>query len=392
MCRSSIRFVMSLLAVAAVSASARAEDVLKPAAAPMAEPAVDFAPTALPPATIPAASEAAATSTQPAVAEPSPSPQSQSQAAAQPSPIQPAVADTAQPTTVDAAQPAAFVPAMDPPAAGAAPVPAADAVEQIETVLEVQPSDMAWSLDSIPQAERAINIPFAQTTRKHALLLIVDHRAFQAAFNKNTWHDFFGLDSGGVRVGLGLRFGILDGLDVGIYRLSNASDAFDTYEIDMKWRFLRADRHYLDVAIRAGLTWFSQRNADDAVGGFGQLLISRMLFKRLTLGTGVLFHSDSSGEMKSQRDTQWSLAIPGAVEIRILPWLAWNVEASVKVAGYGAKWPSFSTAVKFLTPRHAFSLILTNTQHVAADGLVANSNRDYKNLIIGFQIQREFPL
>ena len=349
-------WLLSPLILAAFALPARADDAPKPPPEAMAEPAAEMAPAA--PAT-PTEQPA------PILAEP-----------AAPAPVY------AEPAAAPVAEPAA--------APVATPAPADEVVEEVEAVVVTE--DPKWDLAQIVGAERATNVPFATTTRKHAFLLVVDHRTFQAAFNENSWNDFFGLDSGNLRIGLGLRFGILDGLDAGVYRLNNATDAFDTYEFDMKWQFLRADRHYIDMAVRAGVTWFSQKNAQDAAGGFGQLLISRMLFKRLTIGTGLMFHSDSSGDVKSNRDTQWSLAVPGAVEIRILPWLAWNVEATFRVAGYGAKWPTFSTAWKFLSPRHVFSLMLSNTQYLGADGIVANTRRGYKDLIIGFQIQREFQL
>ena len=375
---STLGWLVAGLAMALPALPARADDAPAPPSAPMAEPAAEMAPPA--PATPPpAAVEPAA----PAATE-VPAPARSPDAAA------PVLAEPAA-SLAPAPAPAPAEVAPSPAPAHAEVVEAGDAVEAVEAV-EVTKEDSKWDLAQIVQVERAVNVQFAQTTRRHAFLLIVDHRTFQAAFNKNSWGDFFGLDSGNLRIGIGLRFGILDGLDVGVYRLNNATDAFDTYEFDVKWRFLRADKHYIDMAIRAGLSWFSQKNAKDAVGGFGQLLISRMLFRRLTLGTGLMFHSDSSSDVKSNLDTQWSLAVPGSVEIRILPWLAWNVEATFKVAGYGAKWPSFSTAWKFLSPKHVFSLVLSNTQYIGADGIVANSRRGYKDLIIGFQIQREFPL
>lgn len=287
------------------------------------------------------------------------------------------------------ALPAVAVPLSDPEEQ--TPGVAEEEVEEIEEV-EVEGEDPRWDPSRVVQMDRAVNLMYAETVRRRSLVLFVDHRTFSPAFSKDTWHDLFGFDAGGLRIGLGLRYGILDGLDAGIYRTSNAGDPFDTYHFDLKWRFLRADRHFLDLAIRAGLSWFSQRNAPDAVGGFGQLLVSRTLWRRLTLATGLMFHSDSSSDQKRDTDTEWSLAVPGAVEVRILPWLAWNLEASFRVAGYGARWPAFSSAVKFLTPRHVFALVLSNTQYIGPDGVVANSRRGHRDFIVGFQVVREWPL
>jgi hypothetical protein len=59
------------------------------------------------------------------------------------------------------------------------------------------------------------------------------------------------------------------------------------------------------------------------------------------------------------------------------------------VAGYGARWPAFSSAVSFLTHRHVFSLVLSNTQYLSADGIVASTPYGFRHLVVGFQIQRE---
>jgi hypothetical protein len=155
---------------------------------------------------------------------------------------------------------------------------------------------------------------------------------------------------------------------------------------------LKQEKHFLDAALRTGVTWFIQPDAGDSVGYFGQLFVNRIFFERLLIGVGFAFHSESSNGVKSTDDDAYSGAITGMVEWRILRLLAWTAEISASTFGYGSKYPSLSTALKFLTHRHAFSIIVSNTQYVNADGIVANAWRGFEDLIFGFQIIREFNL
>jgi hypothetical protein len=283
--------------------------------------------------------------------------------------------------------------------------------EEVEEVEEVEDTAVAvvitegpssWWGESHPTLDRGVNLHLAQVTRKLALRLVVDHRT-NKPFTENTWHDYFGLDAGGLKIGLGLRFGVWDDLDAGFYRLNGATEAFDVYEWDAKYHLLHQQRHLLDLGLRAGITWFSQQDAADAVGGFAQLLIDRRFLDRVTVGTGLLFHSDSTNGVKSSADTAWSLATMLIVDVRILGWLSWNAEAAFNLAGYGTRdkraaesgeaitpAPAFSSSVRFITHRHTFSLVLSNNPYVSSDGYVCNSPRGFDKLIVGFTITREW--
>ncbi len=248
-----------------------------------------------------------------------------------------------------------------------------------------------------PRIDRAVNLMNARTTRKRALNFIVDHRTFQPVQTR-TFHDWAGFDAGALRIGLALRYGILDNLDVGVLRLSNGPDLFDTYQFDAKYWALTADRVFVDVALRAGGTWYSASQGPDSGGGFFQLLLSRSLRERLWLGTGLLYHSNVSNDTRpglgrERRGGQaYALAIPVALEVRLQPFLAWDAEASFAVAGNYTKYPVLSSAFKIITYRHTFALLVSNSQYISADGLVGNTARGAHDLIVGFTITREFNL
>ena len=233
-----------------------------------------------------------------------------------------------------------------------------------------------------------MNVLTPVTVRPFVFQIIVDHRTFQP-MSEEPFYDLLGFDSGGLKIGLGLRFGIVESLDIGMYRLSNGVLPYDVYELDLRWRALRQDDHSVNLGLRAGGSMFTQKGADPAGGGYAQLVLDHLFVGRVRLGTGLFFHSDSTDDSKFAEDTDWSLAVPAYLDIRILDWLAWNVEITATVAGFGARWPNFSSAVKFITSRHTFSLVLSNNQYVNADGIVANSDRGFEDLIIGFTITRD---
>lgn len=269
-------------------------------------------------------------------------------------------------------------------------------VAEVEVVDPDAPS--TWWGEGWTTIERVVSVPTALTTRALTFNIIVDHRTWQSFtqegfFTAAHWEDNFfnlvGFDSGAVKIGLGLRFGILDDLEIGAYRLNGAIQAFDTWELDLKYQALKQAEHWVNLAVRGGGTWFAQRNAPDAGGGFAQAIVDHLFFDRLRVGVGLMFHSDSTGELKTTTDTDWSLAIPAYLDVRILGWLAWNLEVTTNVAGYGEDWPCFASSLKFITNRHTFALVLSNYQYLAADGVVANSFRDFDHLIVGFSITRE---
>lgn len=295
-------------------------------------------------------------------------------------------------------RPATSQPATPPAGAAEEEVEELDA-SQVQVRTRAGASEF-WT-DAYPQIDRGVNLPLPQPVRRGAVVLVVDHRTHKP-FTENTWHDYFGFDGGSLKIGLGLRFGVWHGLDAGVYRLNSATERFDVYEFDARYQLLRQARHIVDLGLRGGVTWFSQQDAEDAVGFLGQLLLARRLFNRLTLATGLLFHSESTNGVKSAQDDNWSLATMALVDVRILGWLAWNAEVAINVAGYGTRdardaagedvssWPSFSSSVRFVTNRHTFALVLSNNPYTSSDGYVANTPRGFDKLIVGFTITREW--
>jgi len=290
-----------------------------------------------------------------------------------------------------------------PPPAAAETAPAQEAsapAKPPEATVEQIDNPQVFNLwldpENYPRVERAVNVMNARTTRARALNFLVDHRAFEP-FQKNAFRDWVGFDAGSLKIGLTLRYGILDNLEVGVQRLSNGGDLFDTYQFDVKYWALRADQALVDVAARAGGTWYAAAEGPDSGGGFAQLIVSRSLREYLWVASGLLYHSNATNENRTGQDLrrsgrEYALAVPVGLEVRLQTFFAWDAEACFNVAGYHAKYPVLSTALKIISYRHTFALIFSNSQYITADGLVANTSRGIHDLIVGFTITREFNL
>ena len=268
------------------------------------------------------------------------------------------------------------------------PKPPEATIEQIDNP---QVFNLWLDPENYPRIERAVNIMNARTTRARGLNFLVDHRAYEA-FQSNAFRDGLGFDFGSLKIGLTLRYGILDNLEVGVQRLSNGADLFDVYQFDAKYWALRAEQCLVDVAVRVGGTWYAMYQGPDSGGGFAQLIVSRSLRERLWLSSGLLYHSNASNDVRTTRSQDYALAVPVALEVRLQTFLAWDAEASFNVAGHHAKYPVLSSALKIVSYRHTFALIFSNSQYITADGLVDNTSRGIHKLIVGFTITREFNL
>jgi hypothetical protein len=304
----------------------------------------------------------------------------------------------AQPAEPSAQTPAPTVEASTAvPADAATPAPAKavadETVEEIVNVAETDPKAGWYGGDSYPEHERILAMPTARTVRKGSLVFILDHRAKNPIHKqgdpwKNTFFDFGGLDTG-LTVGLSLRYGILQGLDVGIYRVGQQPGGDDTYEFDARYQPLRQEEAGVDLAVRAGATWFAQYDAPDASGVLGQILVDRVLCNRLLVGGGLLYHSSSTNKAKYSDSTKYSVAAAAFAEMRLSGAIALSAEVVPAIAGYHSKYPSYSAGVKFITSRHTFALAVGNTTYLTSDGYITNSPYGLRDTSIGFNITRE---
>ncbi len=305
-----------------------------------------------------------------------------------PTPAAPAPAPAATPAPVAAPAPA-------PPPMAKPPEDEIEVLNEVVDLNEAQDPAAGWYGQSFPEPIRILALPTARVVRKGGFDFVIDHRSGVPIYNKDSnqpftdmWNNFLGFD-GPMQVGLGLRYGVIDNLDVGVYRAGTPART-DTYEFDARYQVLHQADMGIDLAGRAGVTWFSQPNADDASGFFGQIFATRLLINRILISAGALYHSNSTNDTKYNQDTKWSAAGAIAVEARLAAPVALDGELVSCVAGYCSKNPAFSAGVKFFTYRHTFALVVGNTQYITADGYVTNTDRQWNKMVIGFNITREY--
>ena len=278
------------------------------------------------------------------------------------------------------------------PRAAQSPRPAPadeEVVEETDVVVAYEkPGPKTWWGDSWPAWDRVIDGMTARTVRKHTFGTLISHRNF-GGFTKKPFHSLFGFDAGSLKVGLGVRFGILDDLDVGVLRVNGTAEAFNTYEVDARYNLLSQQKFGVDLALRVGLSWFEQYHAGDAVGALVQLLIDRLVLDRVFVGGGILFHSNSSGPKKSPSDVDASAAIQAYADVRLYDGMSLGFEVTQPIAGYHLKYPIFTFGPRFITNRHTFAIVMSNSQYSNADGIITGTDRSFGNWVLGFNITRE---
>ena len=292
----------------------------------------------------------------------------------------------------------------EPPAPPPTPTakPAEADIELLREVVDLQETvdpAAAWYGKGYPEPIRILALPTGRTVRKGGFEFVLDHRAMQPIYDHdnphpfaNMWNSFLGFDSG-LSVGIGLRYGVLDVLDVGLYRVGGR--VFNTYEFDARVRVLRQDDHGIDLMARGGLSWFSVPDHADALWPFAQVFASRLFFNRLLATAGALYHSNSSpstafGKKYSDEAHKWSLAGAAGLEYRLASAVSLDAEVVSCTYGFCSKNPAFSGGVKYFTNRHTFALVCGNTQYLTADGYITNTDTPWSKLVIGFNITREY--
>lgn len=265
-------------------------------------------------------------------------------------------------------------------------VHAADEVVATESEDALVRDPMAESLQ-----DRALVTPIPRTTRKGHLLFTIDHRNGEV-WDEEPFHQFLGYDGGGLKVGLGLRYGILDLLDVGVYRLNGTAEAWDTWQFDAKARWLNEKCHGIDLAIQGGGTWFTQIEEDDANGFFAGAYVGTSLLNPVYVSAGPLFHSNSTAGDKFEEDDDGSLAMIANVTARITDGIALVAETNVPVAGFKSHTVGWGGGIKFITNRHTFAVTGSNTNQMSFDGLAAGTSSDGGDMVLGFSITRELEL
>jgi hypothetical protein len=187
-----------------------------------------------------------------------------------------AAPDAVQPAPAVPAAPAGQVGSSVPPAPAGAADPGAAAPTATAAKAGSAPDSYIAAQDQAardPVGTRLIDIATPFTSGTRWLELLVTHRFIQPFNQGGTGHNLWGLDSG-ADVGIGFTYGVLQHLDVSVYR----SEFQEDYELAAKYQFLQQGPGMpLSLAVRAGADMLGRVDIEDPHRPFAQLLLGRRL-------------------------------------------------------------------------------------------------------------------
>jgi hypothetical protein len=250
---------------------------------------------------------------------------------------------------------------------------------------------LVWNDASHAWIERALSLPLPRTTPKGSLMYVIEHRN-RTPVDDEPGHNLLGFDGGNLKIGLGLQYGLLENLDLSVYRLNGTVEVFDTWQFGARLQLLRETDQWLDAALLGGGTLFTIDGEEDDSGGYGGLLAGRSFGDHLYVSAGGLYHSASSSPGKTQADTEYSTAVLGTITAHLTPGFALAGELSAPVSGYEPNTVAWAGGIKWITHGHTFAVLASNTQYISLDGAAAGSELDADEVILGFSITREFAL
>lgn len=262
----------------------------------------------------------------------------------------------------------------------------ADEIEEVE--FEEMSEESAWYSEAYHSSDRLLNVMLAQTMHPGRLQFNILHRT-TVPFTTSPLRDFAGFDNG-LKVGIGLRYGVFDGLDIGFLRVNGILEPFDVYEYDVRVRAV--EYKGFATGVRVGVTTFYEPEFWSS-GWFMQIGMEKRFFDRLLFAINTSYHSDSSYFNKTEDDVDASCNVGGGMEVRINDWVSLNGDILYTLVGFRRKFPVFAAGPKFHSHRHTFAVVMTNSSQMSFDGLLANTQYgEFDEFLLGFNITREFDL
>jgi hypothetical protein len=277
----------------------------------------------------------------------------------------------------------------------AAPAPAAAPVEDEFEVEEVAAEVVKELPQPVALLTRGLALPNANLAPAGTLQFSIDHRTRVPVNSRDYWYqdlgeDFLGLDRGGFKIGLSLRYSLTDWVDISAMRVNGTLEEFDTYEFMSRVRLLSKENAGFNLVAGVGLDWFQQPIVKDAVAGLAMLALDSKEFYGAEIGEVMMLSFDSSGPNKTNRDQAMSLAIGGHLRYSFTPAISAQVEGAFTAAGYAEAHPYLAAGLSFRTVGHIFSVLLANTQYLTVDALAAGGYLPADEPLLGFTIVRDW--
>ncbi|MFD2036903.1 DUF5777 family beta-barrel protein [Belliella marina] len=266
-----------------------------------------------------------------------------------------------------------------------------DLLDQLLTEDDTAPQNVTGTF----KGTRIINGHAVETREKGVLDFIISHRF--GRINGGAYQ-FFGLDQSSVR--LGLEYGVLDRLNVGIGR-SSFQKVFDGY---IKYRLLTQKAP--GGAMPVSVVWFSniainslkipgvERDFSDRLASTSQLLIARKFNENLSLQISPTYVRRNSPPLASELQNTFALGFGG--RHKITPRTSINMEYFHRfdTPSNNIYHNSLSLGVDIETGGHVFQLHLTNSQAMTETMFIPETTGNFfgGDIHFGFNVSRTFQV
>lgn len=277
------------------------------------------------------------------------------------------------------------------PAAQATGSTAAPAAPAYDTDLDVDPSEPDFAVVDLPTNAR---LP------RHKLAFRLTHR-FARPLDEGDFgdlaSDFFGFD-GGAQIGLGLRFGLFRGTQLGVYRTSDR-----TILLGAQQELLREDRSPVGVSLAAGVEGLNNFGLSEAPAGStlhefsasAGLLVSRRLGTRGAVYAQPQWVGNTRISPSAPGTEDGSLVLGLGARLRVTRKMYLVGEIHPRLAGYAGDLGSGDAdsvatfGVEWTVGGHAFQLNFSNALGTTP-AQVARGAEPAGGWYIGFNLSRKF--
>ena len=278
--------------------------------------------------------------------------------------------------------------------------------------------------------EKHIVLPTTTTLGKKTFQYRIDHRFGRIGTERGA----FGLDAG-VVMNMGIAYGIIDGLDVGLSRTNSRK----AWELNAKYVPLRQEEdQMLSIGIYGSVDALRDFDVENRFSGNFMLLVSRLWFERWATMFEVSYHT---GTNKSSRvlidfddgegpvpveDTRGTLTMGLASQVWLGKRKRWSFDAEYFIPvpdvgtpnlfyvrggdadTEGTKIGSWGLGAGYYTGKHFFQLLFTNNREIhpnlaapggqsgnpftTDDGVKESNPFNEFNFYFGFNLVRQFSL
>ncbi len=214
----------------------------------------------------------------------------------------------------------------------------------------------------------------------------VAHR-FKGSVEQAGGENLYGLDTG-AWVSFGVAYGISKAWELGLRHTNfqQANEAFVKYAV-----LQQGEGMPLALALRAS---YSNLHGDGRANRnryTGQVLLSRRWGEHVSVLLAPTYVTDANYLDDDDNDGTLAVAVGG--EVRLNRKLALVGEWIGQISGVKAPHESVSLAVRMSTGRHAFDLVLSNTEAAHTDLFAPGGDLDPgDDFRLGFNITRSFPV